>query len=137
MSSRRPLLALLIAMSALAGIVATPALADPVGLGGNPLNVFVDQLGQLQAFRADRTENPGIFYNSTSPTGDVGFFLAFPYDTSPVGQNLKGKVYGFGTGAIGAGMEDYTPKSQGPVTGTGTAADPLTQVTQYADPRHH
>jgi hypothetical protein len=129
-SPRRMLLGAVLAASTVCGIVANPAAAAPRALGGSPLNVFVDDRGQLQAFRADRAESPGIFYESSSQTGDAGFFLAFP--TMTAGEDLQGQVYGFDTGAILGGMELYAPVSQQAPTGSGTAASPLTQVTEYA-----
>jgi hypothetical protein len=102
-------------------VAAPPAAAGPpVALGGSPLNVHVGERGQLQAFRTDRSESPGIFYESGNPTGDAGFFLAFP----------GGQVYGFETTAAGASLTDYTAESQGAVTGTST----LQQITVYSAP---
>jgi hypothetical protein len=125
--SRRSLPALLLAV-VLSAIVASPAFAAPVPLGGSPLNVFVDEFGQLQAFRTDRADDPGIFYNATSQTGDAGFFLAFP---TGVGNNatLEDNVFGFGGGAIGSGMTEYTAGSQGGVTNNGGT---LSQQTTYS-----
>jgi hypothetical protein len=105
--------ALLLAVLAAAAGASPAVAADPVALGGSPLNVYVGERGQLQAFRTDRTVDPGIFFNSHSTTGDAGFFLAF-----------GGTVYGFDTGAIGSGMTDYTPVSQGAAAGG-------SQVTRY------
>jgi hypothetical protein len=95
--------------------------ADPVPLGGSPLNVYVGERGQLQAFRNGNSD--GIYYRSTSTTGDAGFFLAVP--------GPSGTVYGFAGSAGPRNTTDYTTVSAGPVTGTGTAADPLQQATVY------
>jgi hypothetical protein len=97
--------------------------ADPVALGGSPLNVYVGELGQLQAFKAGQPK--GIYYPPTSQTGDAGFFLAL-LDGTP-------EVDGFRSDPIGPGapIVPYTPIAAQPVTGTGTAADPLKQVTTY------
>ena len=66
----------------------------------------------------------GIYYRPTSTTGDAGFFLAVP--------GAPRTVYGFDGSAGPHGPTDYTPiVSQGAVTGSGTAADPLKQVTTY------
>ena len=112
----------------LAAVLASAvALADTVALPGSPLTVHVGERGQLQGFRAG--DPTGIFYESTTPSGDAGFFLAFPGSTPAA---LAGTVYGF-IGTAGPGLPtDYTPLTQGPVTGTGTAGDPLAQVTTYA-----
>ena len=96
--------------------------ADPVALGGSPMSVFVGERGQLQAFRAGIPE--GIYYAPSNTTGDAGFFLAVRDGGTPT-------VYGFDGSAGPHGTTDYTLGSQGAVTGSGTAADPLTQITIY------
>jgi hypothetical protein len=61
--------------------------------------------------------------------GDAGFFLAFP-------EGLPGSatehVYGFDGNAGPFLSDEYTLVSQSGVTGAGTAADPLKQITKYA-----
>jgi hypothetical protein len=113
-------------------LAATPALAVPVPLGGSPLNVIVGDQGQLQAFRQDRTDptRPGIFYRSTEMLGDAGFFLAFP-GTIGNPPALDGTVWGFDGSAGPNLVNTYTNTSQGAVTGSGTAADPLKQISVY------
>jgi hypothetical protein len=104
------------------------ALADSVtGLGGNPLNVFVGERGQLQAFRTG--SESGIFYAPTDQAGDAGFFLAFP---SGIPGDATPQVFGFSGSAGPFGLEEYSPVSQSPVSGAGSAADPLKQVTTYS-----
>jgi hypothetical protein len=102
---------------------ASVASAAPIALGGSPLNVYVDSRGQLQAFRAG--QQTGIYYPSDSQTGDAGFFLA----VTGTGAN----VYGFqgGAGPDAPPVVPYTEVSADPPTGSGTATDPLTQVTRY------
>jgi hypothetical protein len=113
----------------LAALLATPALGA-VSLGGSPLNVTVGERGQLQAFRVERTVDPGIFYHPQQQLGDAGFFLAFPA-TNPIG--LAGNVFGFdGTAGALSGFTDYTTGAQNTVTGSGSAADPLKQVSTYS-----
>jgi hypothetical protein len=106
--------------------VAASAVADTaVPLGGSPLNVMVGERGQLQAFRTDRSDpasEPGIFFPGDNPVGDAGFFLAFPSTE---------KVYGFTGNAGPFGLEEYAPFLQPPVSGSGTAADPLKLVRVY------
>ena len=127
MSPRRnATLATLFAL-ALSAALAGPALAVPVTIPGAPLTVYVDELGQLQAKRDTQERN--IFYRSTSTTGDAGFFLAFP-DAAPT--ELTGKVYGFEGAAGPGGLEGYEAGTQSGVTGSGSAADPLKQITTYA-----
>jgi hypothetical protein len=105
--------------------VTTPAasMAATTALGGSPLNVQIGDLGRLQAFRTDRAENNGIFFPSISDSGDAGLFIALPEDS--------GTVYGFPVTSGLTGITSYTPVSQTPVSGSGTAANPLTQVTTY------
>ncbi|HEY7256345.1 MAG TPA: Ig-like domain-containing protein [Solirubrobacterales bacterium] len=100
---------------------AASALADTATpLGGSPLNVYVGERGQLQAVRAE--SGSGIFFAPSDTVGDAGFFLAFP---------SSGEVFGF-TGSAGPfGLEEYEPFAQPPVTGSGTAADPLELVRVY------
>jgi hypothetical protein len=119
-----PLAAVIVAVLLLT--FAPGALAAPVPLGGSPLNVFVDSLGQLQAFRSG--ESNGIFFAPGSQTGDAGFFLAFPTAVSGI---TAGAVYGFDGAAGPHGLTDYTAGVPGAVTGSGTSPDPLQQVTTY------
>jgi hypothetical protein len=127
-SRRRSLIAVL-STAFLGLLLAPPALAASVALGGSPLNVMVGDQGQLQAFRTDRTnpaDPPGIFYQPLRELGDAGFFLAFPDAGATNG------VWGF-NGAAGPDLTHlYTSTGQDPVTGSGSAADPLTQVTRYS-----
>jgi hypothetical protein len=109
-------------------LLASPAFGASVPLGGSPLNVIVGDQGQLQAFRSDRTDPtqpPGIFYRPTLELGDAGFFLAIP-----TGANQG--VWGFDGSAGPHGLNDYTAGGQDALTGSGTAASPLTQVTRYS-----
>jgi hypothetical protein len=118
---RRVAAATIAVMALCAGGASVAGAAEPVALNGSPLNVYVGERGQLQAFRAGVSE--GIYYRSTSTTGDAGFFLAV--------LDAPNTVYGFDGAAGPNGTTDYMLGSQGAVTGTGTAADPLTQVTVY------
>jgi hypothetical protein len=68
--------------------------AEPTGFPSSPLAVYVGERGQLQAVRTD--DAGGIFYPSTSTTGDAGFFLAFPAGATPAPPvEVSGHVYGF------------------------------------------
>lgn len=122
------LLAALLAL-ALSATLAPPAMAT--ALSGSPLTVHVGDRGELQAFRAGSAS--GIFYRDDSIIGDAGFFLAFPTgQTNPA--PVTGKVFGFGGSAgpdLGGSLVAYTPQTQTATTGSGTPADPLTQVTTY------
>jgi hypothetical protein len=109
---------------------AASALADnTTALSGSPLNVYVGERGQLQAFRAD--SGSGIFYAPNETAGDAGFFLAFP--SGYPGESTP-QVFGFSGSAGPFGLENYEPVSQSAVSGSGTAADPLKQVTVYKVP---
>jgi hypothetical protein len=125
---RSSILAVLIT-AALGLAAAAPALAAPVPLGGSPLNVIVGERGQLQALRVDQSSQPGIFYPGDDQVGDAGFFLAFP-------EGLPGSatehVYGFDGHAGPFGLDQYDLVSQSGVSGAGTAADPLKQITEYS-----
>jgi hypothetical protein len=117
---RTRLMAAVAAVLALAALAATSAPAATTALGGSPLNVYVGDLGQLQAFRAGQTN--GIFYRPSAPEGDAGFFIA---------DRDTGLVYGFDGNAGPFGLTPYTAGVQTGPTGTGTAADPLKVVTTY------
>jgi hypothetical protein len=123
--------ALLAATAALAG--APPALAEPVAMVSEPLTVHVAERGQLQAFRAG--EATGMFFPPAATTGDAGFFLAFPAGAiPPPPAAVAGRVYGFQGGSGPTGLQDYSLGTHGPVTGSGTPGDPLTQQTTYGVP---
>jgi hypothetical protein len=111
-----------LALSAMAA-ASSPAATTP--LGGHPLNVYVGDFGQLQAFRDGVTN--GIFYAPRSPEGDAGFFIADRDNTT---------VYGFNgrAGPHAPPLVPYTIGSQSPVTGSGSAADPLKLTTTYTVP---
>jgi hypothetical protein len=117
----RRVVAAALAALGLSAANASVASAAPIALGGSPLNVYVDSRGQLQAFKDG--SSTGIYYPSTSQTGDAGFFLA-ELDGTPT-------VNGFEGAAGPDGLALYNPVVANPVTGTGTAADPLQQVTSY------
>jgi len=115
-----------------ASLVAPPAAQAAVQqLPSSPLRVFVDDRGQLQGrFISDAD---GIFYNPSSNTGDAGFFLAFPDDPAlPAG--VRNTVWGFDGSAGPSGLNPYVPVANGPVTGSGTAADPYKNTTVYQVP---
>lgn len=109
-------------------LVAAPARAVTTAIPGNPLTVYVSDRGQLQAVRTG--DQGGIFYPSTSPEGDAGFFLAFPAMT---GQNgtLIGRVYGFNGVAGPNSVYNYATVAQGVLGGAGTAGSPYSLETTY------
>jgi len=129
MRSRRTGIWVALLTTALSLATAAVALADnSVPLGGNPLNVYVGERGQLQAVRTDT--GSGIFYPGSDTVGDAGFFLAFP---SGYPGESEPHVFGFSGNAGPFGLDEYTlgPASL-TVQGSGTAADPLKQVTNYS-----
>ena len=119
----RRVVAAALAVIGLCAAGAAAASAAPVALGGSPLNVYVDSRGQLQAFKDDPTT--GIYYPSTSQTGDAGFFLA-ELDGTPTVNGFNG-----GAGPSAHPLALYNPITANPVSGSGTAADPLRQSTTY------
>lgn len=132
MSIRR-FVAACFAVAVLSAWASASAFAVPTEIPGSPMKIYVDDQGQLQAFR-EGIES-GIFYPppeagaNEGRTGDAGFFLAFP-TSEPA--SLNGSVWGF-TGTAGPdGLSPYSIGTQTPTTGAGTAADPFTQVTTYA-----
>ena len=76
-----------------------------------------------------------------SPTADCGFFIATPSlpktGLKPQPVDLRGEsetagvVFGFDDNAGPFINTQYTPVSNGPVTGSGTTADPFKLVTVY------
>jgi hypothetical protein len=119
------------------GVCATSAGAEETGaktFPGTPLTVSVGSLGQCQSSYQNSGNN---FYSPFSQAGDCGFFLAFP--TAGKGQPvaLQGTTWGF-QGSAGPrlnnpteGSDEYTPVSQSPVSGAGTAVSPYTQTTIF------
>jgi hypothetical protein len=127
----RSIAALLLALAGLAAGTANATADGTKTLPGGPLIVSVGSLGECQSSYA----NVGVnFYPPSGTLGDCGFFLAFP--STQTGA-LKESVYGFSgsagphiTGAEKNGRE-YTAIEQGEPTGSGTAADPYTEVTKF------
>jgi hypothetical protein len=125
----RTRLAALLLLLALASASSSAPAADaaPVTLPGTPLSVSIGPLGQCQS------SNPGLpndFYPPTGTLGDCGFFLGFVESGNPA--FLAKKVFGF-EGTRGPGLSaQYTPISQGAVTGSGSTSDPYTLVTAYS-----
>jgi len=125
--------ALALLVTALLLLLAAPAAADPVTIASDPLTIHIGERGQLQAMRAG--DAGGMFFPPLLPTGDAGFFLAFPAATAPPPPAaVAGKVYGFEGGSGPTGLEDYSLDHQADVTGTGNSADPYTQQTSYGVP---
>ena len=120
---RSRLVAAITAALTLGALAAASAPAATTALGGSPLNVYVGDMGQLQAFREGQPN--GIFYRPTSTEGDAGFFIADRDNTT---------VYGFNGNAGPAGLTPYTAGTQTGPTGSGSATDPLKLVTTYTVP---
>jgi hypothetical protein len=120
------------------GAVAPGASADgTVTLPGSPLIVSVGSLGECQS----SYPNVGVnFFPPGGTLGDCGFFLGFPA-TSPNPVPLQqagntGTVFGFEGSAgphisFAPGGADFTAISQGAATGSGTAADPYSEITTF------
>ncbi len=110
-------------------VSSTNALADgSVTLPGGPLTVSVGSLGECQSSYANAGVN---FFPPFGTVGDCGFFLSFPTAGSGQPTPLKEKVYGF-SGSAGPGLSTvYTAIAQGAPTGSGTTADPYSEVTTF------
>jgi len=137
-SRPRAFAALVLATVGLCAFAASASADGTVTLSGGPLIVSVGSLGECQSSYA----NVGVnFYPPSGTLGDCGFFLAFPAKSSNpkalLGEGEEGTVYGF-SGAAGphitsapTGGREYTAIEQGAVTGSGTEADPYTEVTKF------
>jgi hypothetical protein len=131
---RCALLALLIGAA-----LVSPAVAEEgvVTFPGGPLTVYTGALGQCQSSYLIAGKVAGNYFPGGepfefSPVGDCGFFLAFPEAGAGQPSALQGRTFGFNGHAGPRGLETYTPVSQSPVTGSGSAADPYTEVTVFA-----
>ena len=106
----------------LAGLAfASAAQGATVTIPGNPMTVFVGDFGTVTARFAGAGSN--VFFSpADNDSPNAGFNLGFPV--------------GFGAGPINYGVAgiDFTPVSQGPLTGAGTNANPYRVVTEYKVP---
>jgi len=102
--------------------------AGAVSFPGGPLTVSVGQLGQCQSNYDSRGNN---YFPPEGSIGDCGLFLAFPAAGSGQPSALQGTAWGFEGAAGPHGLDPYTPVSQSPITGSGAAGDPYTQVTVF------
>jgi len=118
---------LTVAAIAFGAIVPASAQAVTVTIPGSPLQVFTNQDGRLQAGFEDTVSK--VFYPPTDTEGDSTFIIG-----------LRDAVHGLvaGTDAGPAGLQagpdftrPYESVNQGPVLGSGTAASPYTQSTDY------
>jgi len=130
--SPRFLSTLLAAMLALGGLgafaMSASAEETAVSFPGSPLTVSIGPLGQCQS---SYPLNGNNFFPPNGNVGDCGFFLAFPKTGAEQPVALQSQTFGF-EGAAGPHLEDlYTPVSQSPVTGAGTASEPYTQTTVF------
>jgi hypothetical protein len=91
-------------------------------VSGSPMRVFVGDNGRLQANLAGSSSN--LFFPPSAQEGNAGFFLGFP---ARFGNLPAGTVAGPGAFSDIA----FAPGQQGTVTGAGTAASPLQQLTTY------
>jgi hypothetical protein len=105
-----------------------PTNTEAVSFPGGPLTVSVGPLGQCQS---TYTGASGNYFDPESILGDCGFFLEFP--SGGVGQPtaLQDTTWGFDGSAGPTGVNQYVPVSQSPVTGSGAADDPYTEVTVF------
>jgi hypothetical protein len=107
-----------------------------VVIPGAPMSVYIGQRGQCQssylvAGTVDGNFFPGGSPYDFSPVADCGFFLAFPKEGAGQPTALKEQTFGFEGIAGPHGLSLYTPVSQSPVTGSGTAESPYTETTVF------
>ncbi len=157
MSKFRGLLAVALALAGLGTFVAGAGAALPIKFGGNPLTVYVDEVGRCQSSYANAGGDffPGDFESlEEGGLADCGFFIATPNKPAsgiaeqpadlqgPEVEGVKaGRVFGFegdaGPRGFGPPSETtspriaYTPVSNTGPTGDGSAAAPFTVVTIY------
>jgi hypothetical protein len=125
-----------LAVVGLSAFAASASADGTITLPGSPLNVSVGSLGECQS----SYPNVGVnFYPPGGTLGDCGFFLAFPAGSNPPALEREGKtgsVFGF-QGAAGphiseaTGGVEYTAIEQASATGSGTVADPYSEVTKF------
>ena len=107
-------MALLVIVGAGAARAATTTTID-----GEPLDIHLGDQGNVQVLQLG--QNSYSFYPSDETYGDAGFFIGF----LARGDNLFGPPI-----RARRNDDDYQPPApQSPVTGAGTAANPLQQVT--------
>jgi hypothetical protein len=121
-------------LGACAGI-AVAADNTAMKIDGNPLSVYVGPRGQCQSTYTVNGVVEGNYYPGSpdffNPAGDCGFFLSFPATGSGQPTALKGKAFGFQPTAPASTFDLFTPVSQSPVSGDGSAASPFTQTTVF------
>jgi hypothetical protein len=126
-----------LAVSGLGAIVANASGDGTVTLPGGPLVVSVGSLGECESNYPNVGNN---FYPASGTLGDCGFFLGFPAgvgNPAALEQTSKtGSVFGF-TGSAGPDITDanggvlYTAILQGPTSGSGSTADPYSEITTF------
>ncbi|HSZ70960.1 MAG TPA: Ig-like domain-containing protein [Solirubrobacteraceae bacterium] len=108
-----------------------------VTIPGNPMSVYIGQNGQCQSSYVLGGVTAGNFFPggapyTFSPVADCGFFLAFPKEGAAADPTaLQEQTFGFEGIAGPHGLSLYTPVSQSPVTGAGTAESPYTETTTF------
>ena len=105
-----------------------PSATEGVTFPGGPLTVSVGPLGQCQSSYGENGDN---YFPPDSNIGDCGFFLAFPASGAGQPVALQDTTWGFDGAAGPSGISQYVPVSQSPVTGSGTATEPFTEVTTF------
>lgn len=98
---------------------------------GAPLRVSVGQLGQCQSSYGEGGDN---YFAPEDAVGDCGFFLAFPASGAGQIEELQDTTWGFDGTAGPRYVDSFAPVSQSSVSGSGTIADPYSQVTTFAVP---
>ncbi|HKI67638.1 MAG TPA: hypothetical protein VJ989_10280, partial [Solirubrobacterales bacterium] len=88
-------------------------------IDGDQLDIFLSDTGNVQV--QPLNQNSYTFYYPGDEAGDAGFFIGVP---------ATGETFGPGLTA-GSTPYVYQAGTSGPVTGLGTAASPLRQITTY------
>jgi hypothetical protein len=122
-SPRRVVLLVVVCAALLSPTAANAAVQS---ITGNPLTVHLASGGnvQVQVFG----QSSFSFYQPATTVGDAGLYLGLPVAAGSFPANSS---VGPNTQAGQPDTANYTEVSQTAITGSGSAADPFTQVTKY------
>jgi hypothetical protein len=130
------------ALVAVAGFAAVAAMALPATAGANVPFQQISSPGPISDIwvgnelscqvKLSQDEVYSYYPAGTAP-GDCGTFVQVEGDPTVFGPNFDAHD-GTATGGLPGDYEPYTPVSQSPVAGAGTASDPYTVTTRVALP---
>jgi hypothetical protein len=101
---------------------ALPATAYAATIDGDLLDIHLGEQGNVQVLQFG--QNSYSFYPEDETYGDAGFFIGVPGTGETYGPPIR----------AGSTPNEYQAVSSGSVTGAGTPASPLQQVTKYETP---